>query len=119
MFLPLIKFISIGVSTVCKSAFLSFATCLIVLKPLFEIEVATVEFSFIMPAFSKAICSKEFPNLSVWSNEIEVITDNKGFFIVLVASYLPPKPVSIIAISTLLSAKYLKAEAVKILYNVF
>ena len=97
--MPLIKFISIGVSTVSKSEFLSFATCLIVSKPLFEIEVTTVEFSFIIPAFSNAICSKVFPNLSVWSKEIEVITDNIGLFIVLVASYLPPKPVSIIAIS--------------------
>ena len=57
-----------------------------------------------MPAFSFAISIKLLPKNSLWSNPIFVIRETRGFKI-FVESNLPPKPVSITAISTLDFAK--------------
>ena len=68
-------------------------------------------FSLIIPAFSKAILSKVFPNIDSWSISILVIMESSGF-IMLVESNLPPSPVSIILISVLESLKNENARAV-------
>ena len=65
---------------------------------------------FMIPAFSLAIFSRVFPRSAIWSKEIFVITEAKGV-IMFVESRRPPSPTSITAISTWLSAKYLKAIA--------
>ena len=49
--------------------------------------------------FSAAICSSVSPRICVWSNPIFVMTDSNGV-IIFVESNLPPRPTSIIAIST-------------------
>ena len=72
---------------------------------------------FIIAAFSKAILRIVSPKIFVCSRLIEVITTARGLR-TLVASSLPPKPVSITAKSTLCSAKYLKAIAVVTSKNV-
>ena len=51
---------------------------------------------FMIPAFSVAICLMEEPRYSLCSRDTLVIIDNFGRMI-LVASSLPPIPVSIIA----------------------
>ena len=50
--------------------------------------------SLIIPAFSPAINSIVSPNILVCSNPIDVITHNVGLETTLVASNLPPNPVS-------------------------
>ena len=52
-----------------------------------------------------------FPKISLWSNDIGVITVKSGVR-TFVESSLPPSPVSTTAISTFLLAKYLNAIAV-------
>ena len=49
---------------------------------------------FIIPAFSNAIFSREFPKIFVWSNCTDVITDRDGFDMTFVESNLPPNPTS-------------------------
>ena len=46
----------------------------------------------IMPAFSKAISSRESPRMSWWSRPIEVIAVQATLSTILVASSLPPRP---------------------------
>ena len=70
----------------------------------------TAVFFLIIPAFSFAISSNEFPNKLVWSYPILVIIDISGL-IILVLSNRPPKPVSIIAISTFSSVSYTHLRA--------
>ena len=55
---------------------------------------------FKIPAFSAAISDIVSPKISVCSRLTEVITVRIGFFTTLVASSLPPRPVSITAYST-------------------
>ena len=55
--------------------------------------------SLSIPAFSLAILSIVLPRYSVWSNPILVIIQSFFLSIMLVASNLPPNPVSIILIS--------------------
>ena len=55
----------------------------------------------------------ESPKYSLWSESIFVMMLNKGDK-TFVESNLPPIPVSIIAISTLFSAKYINAMTVVI-----
>ena len=57
-----------------------------------------------IPDFSLAISSKESPKISVCSLEMVVIA-HKSALQSLEASNLPPRPVSIIALSTLASEK--------------
>ena len=70
-------------------------------------------FGFMIPAFSFAIALIVFPNVSVWSRLILVITDTMGLR-TLVASSLPPIPTSIIWKSTSISLKCKNAIAVNI-----
>ncbi len=67
-----------------------------------------------LPAFSLAISSIVFPSILVWSSPIEVMIDKVGRVMTLVASNLPPRPVSKTTTSTLLASKYENASAVVI-----
>ncbi len=58
-----------------------------------------------MPAFSAAICATVSPRISVCSRDIEVSTASSGFCTALVASSLPPSPVSSTAYFTWFLAK--------------
>ena len=53
-----------------------------------------IDFFFKIPIFSLAIFSKFVPKKFIWSIEIGVIIEHKELFIIFVASYFPPKPVS-------------------------
>ena len=64
-----------------------------------------------IPDFSIAMSSSELPRNCVWSILMLVMTDKIGMMM-FVQSRRPPMPTSITAISTCLSAKYLKAMAV-------
>ena len=66
----------------------------------------------IIPAFSEAIFESVSPRNFIWSYPMEVMTDTRVFFIILVASSLPPIPVSSTTISHFFSLKYQKARAV-------
>ena len=70
-----------------------------------------------IPPFSCAIFRIVVPRICVCSNPIVVITETSGVMM-FVASNLPPSPVSMTAISTCSSAKYLKAIAVTASKNV-
>ena len=65
----------------------------------------------IIPAFSAAIAPSVLPRNWVWSSDILVIIDRIGVMM-FVQSSLPPKPTSMMAMSTFCSAKCLKASAV-------
>ena len=70
-------------------SFITFAACLS--TPLHTTGIP----GFIIPAFSVAIFSIVSPNIAVCSSDIVDITDISGCFTALVASSLPPSPVSI------------------------
>ena len=61
--------------------------------------------ALIIPAFSRAMASNVSPNRAMWSKDILVMTEASGWMM-LVESNRPPKPTSIMAISTSSSAKY-------------
>ena len=69
---------------------------------------------FKMPAFSPAIAVRLSPRKLTWSIEIGVIAVASGFSTTLVASSLPPRPVSSSSKSAGVSAKARKAAAVVI-----
>ena len=73
--------------------------------------ITTGTLCLIIPAFSAAILASVSPRNMVWSRLILVMTDIIGVMI-LVQSRRPPKPTSIMAISTFCSAKSLNARAV-------
>ena len=58
-----------------------------------------------IPAFSPAISPSVPPRYSIWSSPMDVITHTAGFSTALVASSLPPSPVSRTAYSAPASAK--------------
>ena len=70
----------------------------------------------IIPAFSRAIFASVLPKNSVWSMPILVMTDRTGVS-TFVLSSLPPKPVSITAISTFCCTKYQNPRAVMVSKN--
>ena len=57
--------------------------------------------SLMIPAFSKAIFSGVSPRIFIWSQPMLVITDSSRV-IIFVLSSRPPRPVSMIAMSTFL-----------------
>ena len=78
--------------------------------------ITTGTLCLIIPAFCAAIKGRVSPKISIWSQPILVITERSGV-IMLVESNLPPRPTSIIAISTCSRAKISKANATVISKN--
>ena len=64
-----------------------------------KVPITTGVSFLMMPAFSDAMASKVFPSRAIWSNPILVMMDSSGS-ITFVLSSLPPKPVSMMAMST-------------------